>query len=196
MIKDAITNAENLHSKIPTSYFDHMQGGLSSQRIWHLLNNLASKSTSYLEVGTYMGSTLMAALYENPIYAVAIDNFCMKPTTRNHFFQNTKKLKFEFIEDDCFKVDTGKIKPIELYFFDGEHSFESQYKALVHFIPCMKEEFIYVCDDWTNSAVKEGTHKAIEDAKLTIVESYVLGDGKQKDREGWWCGLGIFKLRK
>lgn len=195
-IKQAIKDAENHKSKIPQSYFSHMQGGLASEKMWHLLNNLAAQAESYLEIGTYMGSTLMAALYDNNIKATAVDNFCMKPHTRNHFFQNTKGLNFTFIEQDCFKIDRSTIEPIDLYFFDGEHSYSSQYKALEYFLPVMKDVFVFVVDDWTNTPVKNGTMDAIRDLKLTILECEIRGDGKQKDKSGWWCGTGIFRLKK
>jgi predicted O-methyltransferase YrrM len=198
MIKEAIKKGEAHQSKIPQSYFDRMQGGLSSEKIYHTLNNLAASSTAYLEVGTYMGSTLLAATYGNDhLYKVAIDNFCMKPKTRNHFFQNVKDLEFQFIEKDCFKVSLKEIKkPIDLYFFDGEHSYEAQYNAIEYFLPVMADEFIYVVDDWSNGPVKKGTFDAIRENGLTIMDFEIRGDGKLKDKDGWWCGFAMFKLKK
>jgi hypothetical protein len=194
-IQQAIDRAAKLESKIPSHYISTLDG-LSSPKIWHLLNNLCAQADSYLEVGSYLGSTLKAALYENNVKAHAIDNFCMKARLRNHFFRNVKGLNFNFIEQDCFKVDPNNIKPIELYFFDGEHSYQSQYKAISHFLPAMKEEFVYVCDDWSQVDVRSGTMKAIEDSKLEVVESHQRGINDHKNKAEWWCGVAIFKLRK
>jgi hypothetical protein len=195
-IKKALAEAEAERSKIPGEYITRLTG-LSSPKVWHCLNNLCAQSDTYLEIGTYMGSSLMAALYNNTVEAYAVDNFCMKPTTRNHFFQNVKKLNFTFIEKDCFEIKPEEIKhPIELYFYDGEHSRQSQYNAIKHFLPMMKSEFVYVCDDWTNGPVKEGTMEAIKDCGLEVVEMEVRGDGKLKDKGGWWCGFAIIKLKK
>jgi hypothetical protein len=194
-ITQAFADAEQLKSKIPASYIDSLTG-LASPKVWHLLNNLCAQADSYLEIGTYMGSSLMAALYGNNTAATAVDNFCMKPHTRGHFFANVKHLKFTFIEQDCFTIDTRKIKPVDLYFDDGRHEYEDQYKALAHFLPAMKDEFVYICDDWNNSPVQEGTFKAIEDLGLDIVEMEERKNKLMKDKDGWWCGIVVFKLRK
>jgi hypothetical protein len=195
-IKQAFDDAEILKSKIPKEYIEKLTG-LASPKIWHLLNNLCAGSKSYLEIGTYMGSSLMAALYGNShVLATAVDNFCMKPKTRGHFFANVKDLKFTFIEKDCFTIDPVELNEIDLYFYDGEHSCESQYKALTHFMPAMKNEFIYVVDDWNNTPVQEGTFKAIEDLGLDILEMEDRKKKLMKDTAGWWCGIVVFKLAK
>lgn len=195
-IKQAFEDAENLKSKIPAEYIAKLTG-LSSSKVWHLLNNLAAQADSYLEIGTYMGSSLMAALYDNGhVSAFAVDNFCMKPHTRGHFFANTKHLEFTFIEQDAFTIKAEDIIPIELYFYDGEHSYDSQYKAIKHFLPAMAGEFVYICDDWNNSPVREGTFEAIKDCNLQIVEFHERKHTTMKDTREWWCGIAVFKLRK
>ena len=193
-IEQAIRNAEKHKSKITD--LATLTGGLGSPKVWHLLNNLGADSLVYLEIGAFMGASLMATMEGNNLEAYTCDDFRMKPTVKNHFFQNTKKLKFTFFEQDCFTIDRSKIKPVDFYFFDGEHTYDAQYKALTYFIDCMKDEFILVVDDWSNKPVKEGTFDAIRDLKLDIRECHILGDGSFKDRHGWWCGLGIFKLKK
>jgi hypothetical protein len=197
MINEALRKGEKLKSKLSANYIERLTG-LSSPKIWHTINNLAAGSTAYLEVGTYMGSTLMAATLANEhLYTVAVDNFCMKPKTRNHFFHNVKHINFKFIEQDCFTIDLKEIeKPIDLYFFDGEHTYEAQYKAIDYFLPAMADEFIYLCDDWTNKSVKDGTLDAIKDNNLKIVEMEVRGDGQLKNKDDWWCGFCIIKLKK
>jgi predicted O-methyltransferase YrrM len=197
MILEAINRAEKGKSKLSQAYIERLNG-LSSPKIWHTLNNLAANSTAYLEVGTYMGSTLMAATCANThLYTVAVDNFCMKPHTRNHFFHNVKHIDFKFIEDDCFSIDLKEIeKPIDLYFFDGEHTYEAQYNAIDYYLPAMADEFIFVVDDWTNAPVKNGTLDAIKKNNLQIIECQIRGEGKLKDKDGWWCGFASFKLKK
>lgn len=195
-MKNAFERAERLESKIPQEEISKLHG-LSSDKTWHLINNLASEAKNYLEIGTYLGSTLKAALYGNDhLKAYAMDNFCMKPHLKGHFFGNTKDLNFTFYEEDCFQFDLKKLPTIDLYFYDGEHSFESQYKALTYYYPVLADEFIYICDDWTNKPVKEGTMKAIQDLELNIVECEIRGDGKLKQAHEWWCGVAVFKLKK
>lgn len=194
-IQSAFERAERHESKIPREYIDKLTG-LSSPKIWHLLNNLCAQADGYLEIGTYMGSSLMAALYDNNVTATAVDNFCMKPKTRDHFFHNVKGLNFTFIEQDCFTIDPVNIPATDLYFYDGGHTYEDQYRAVVHFLPAMTREFVYVCDDWNNQHVREGTFAAIKDTKLEILEFHERKNTTLKDKEEWWCGISVFKFKK
>lgn len=193
MLKELIDRKQ---SKLTPEFLNTLTG-LSSSNIRHALNNLGAISTAYLEIGTYMGSTLLATTYGNThLKTYAIDNFCMKPKTRSHFFANVKGLNFKFIEQDCFKVRLKEIdKPIDLYFYDGEHSYQSQYKAIEYYLPAMANEFIYVCDDWTNEPVRDATMQAIIDLNLNIEEIEVRGQGQSKNPE-WWCGFAVIKLKK
>lgn len=195
-IQQAFSDAEQLKSKIPADYIEKLTG-LASPKVWHLLNNLCSQAENYLEIGTYMGSSLMAALYGNDhVSATAVDNFCMKPHTRGHFFNNTKNLKFKFIEADCFTIKFVTQSPFDLYFYDGRHDYEDQYKAITHFAPAMKSEFTFICDDWNNSHVREATFQGIKDSGLEIVEFHERRHITMKDKENWWCGISVFNLKK
>jgi len=195
-IKKAFELAEQGKSKL-TPEFISKQTGLSSPKIWHLLNNLCSDADTYFEIGTYLGSSLLAATYENNVKATAVDNFCMKPTLRNHFYQNVKHLKnLHFIEKDCFKIDVATLQKMDVYFFDGRHDYEDQYKALTHFIDAMKDEFIFIVDDYNNMPVQEATRQAIEDLKLNVLESEERTGIYSKDVKGWWCGIRCAKLSK
>lgn len=200
-IKTAIDQADKLSSKIDTQVMSELVG-LSSPRVRHLLNNLASQAKSYLEVGCYLGGTLRAALHKNEhLTSYAVDNFSMSPETRSQFFKNTDMLKFEFFEEDSFSLDVKKIKqPIELYFFDGCHSVDAQYKAVSHFLPSMADEFVMVIDDWDANKVRVGTHTAFIDYKIKPIEKYELkgasGESLEARENSWWGGLGCFKIRK
>lgn len=192
-LKEAFARAEKLESKIPAEYLKKLTG-LSSPKIWHLLNNLCSDAKVYFEVGTYMGSSLMAAVYDNDVKPVAVDNFCMKPKTRNHFFQNVKHMKnLQFIEQDAFTIDVKELPKIDVYFFDGGHEYEDQYRALTHFIDAMQNEFIFAVDDWNRETSQDATFKAIEDLKLEILD---MEERLCENKGDWWCGLATFKLKK
>jgi hypothetical protein len=190
----AIQDAENLSSKIDGTVMGELMG-LSAPKVRHLLNNLAAGSDTYLEVGCYLGGTLRAALHSNKLYSAAVDNFCLMPNKRQMFFDNTSMLEFDFFEEDCFAMDVRKIKkPIGLYFYDGEHSFESQYKALVYFYQILKDEFVYVCDDWAMKKIPNATFSAAKDLDLEIVENYnLLNSPGKKD---WWNGIGVVRFEK
>jgi hypothetical protein len=194
-ITQAIQDANRLKSKLPQSVISSMDG-LSSPKVWHLLNNLAGQAKTYLEVGLYKGSTLISALHGNDhLQAFGIDNFSMFPQKRQNFFYNTAayKDKFTLFEQNCWTVDLSKLPPIELFFYDGDHSFEAQYKAIEYFYPAMADEFTYVCDDWNMKKIPNATFSAAKAMNLEVVENYDLTCPQKGE---WWCGIGIVKFKK
>lgn len=198
-IQRAIDLADAHKSKLTEEYISKLVG-LSAPKVWHLLNNLCAQSDTYLEVGCFKGSTLLAALYENPVYAVALDNFSMA-ATREEFYNNTKDANFTFYEEDAFAFNVTKIeKPIKLYFYDGHHSGESHYSAISHFSQCLADEFVYVCDDWDLTRMKTVTFTVLRDLGYEILECYELAgktNGTEEERKAsWWGGIGIVKVRK
>jgi hypothetical protein len=195
-IKQAIDDANALKSKINDKTMKSLMG-LSSPKVRHLLNNLAAQSDTYLEIGSYLGGTLKAALCKNKhLYSVAIDNFSLMPNKRQMFFDNTRNLNFNFFEEDCFSMDITKIKKeIDLYFYDGEHSFESQYKALEYFYPILKDEFVYVCDDWAMKRIPNATFTAAKALGLKVVENYNLLNESEANKD-WWNGIGCIRFKK
>ena len=199
-IQKAISDADNLKSKITEEAMSQFEG-LSSPRVRHLLNNLASQAKSYLEVGVYLGGTLRAAMYGNSLYVAAVDNFSMDPGARDKFKENTKGLEFDFFDEDSFSMDITKIKkPIEVLFFDGNHSVESQYKAVHYYLPILADEYVFVVDDWDMNKVRVGTHTALRDYKLKVLEKHELkgasGASLEARQASWWGGLGCFKIKK
>jgi SAM-dependent methyltransferase len=199
-IKKCITDAEASKSKLTEEYISKLDG-LSSPKVWHLLNNLCSGASGYLEIGCFKGSTLLSALYNNPVYAFAIDNFSMSPKTMDEFFKNTDGADFEFYKGDCFTFNVKNIKkPIDLYFYDGDHSAEAQYNAITHFADALADEFIYVCDDWDLGKMKKCTFAAIKDLGYKIIECHELKGHKagtlEEKKDGFWEGLGIVRVKK
>ena len=42
-----------------------------------------------------------------------------------------------FIENDCFNVDVSTLSKFNIYMYDGNHTNESHYNALLHFYNCL-----------------------------------------------------------
>jgi len=186
--------------------------GFSGYRFRHMMNNICSLSAAnYLEVGTYKGSTLVSAVSGNEsslasIYA--IDNFSEFSTEtdpKHGLIQNIERFlpnaKINFYEEDCFKFDVKKLPKIDVFFYDGEHSEEAQYKAFVHFYPSFADTFIAVIDDWEQEGVRRGTRRAWEELDFDIVSSRAIIPGTRTNpfeapSAQWWNGTHIAVLRK
>jgi hypothetical protein len=176
--------------------------GMSSFKVRNFLNKLLEMPNSrYLEIGVFAGSTLYSALLKNsPEFVVAIDNFSSNLSNNQEaFLKNLSDVgvEFEFINSDCFLVkEKLNSKKFNIYFYDGDHSEQSQYQALKYFYDNLDNEFIYICDDWNWQDVKDGTYRAIKEQNISIIEEWQLPSNFNCDKENWWNGVWVSILRK
>jgi hypothetical protein len=197
-VVESITRAENFESKLNEEILS--LEGMSSRKVRHFLNNLVTDNDRYLEIGTWKGSTLISALYRNnPAYYLAIDNWTEFGGPKQDFFNNcTKFLGFtpNFIEGDCFNIDTTNINNISIYFYDGGHFEEDHYKSITYFYNCLAEYFTLIVDDWTDAGVRKGTRRAIKDTNINILFEQELPARFNGDTENWWNGLLVAYCKK
>ena len=216
-IEFSIANAANLQSKITNELLQIE--GMTGKMTKHFYNNLLElDEAKYLEIGCYKGSSTCSALYKNKAEFVCIDNWhdfflnelhngisSTPPIT--DFLNNIAMYKGEnklvFYNEDCFTIDVNKLGKFNIYMYDGDHTYESQYNALKYYIDNMDDVFIYVVDDWNDEPVRRGTFDAIRDLKLENMWNYEIrltNNNKHTPPDiahaTWWNGMYICILRK
>jgi hypothetical protein len=101
------------------------------------------------------------------------------------------------IEQDCFQIDlTLFSNPINLYFYDGDHTTLAQEKAFTYFNGIFDNIFIAVIDDWNFVGVPEGTYAAFAQLDYTILFETTLPARCVNDCDNWWNGIHIAVIRK
>jgi len=201
-LENSFKNAETNISKITQEIID--MEGMSGIKTRHLYNNLVDfKDSRYLEIGAYKGSSFCAALCDNSIKAVCIDNWSQFGGPKEEFTVNLDKFKgnndVTIIEEDCFKIDTSKLGKFNIYMYDGNHTQEAHYNSLMHFYPCMEEEFIFIVDDWNWQHVRRGVNDAIGDLNLKVIYEKIIFtslDNSTNPDSDWWNGCVVFILKK
>ena len=202
-VKDCISKAERHQSNITQSTLQIH--GMSSAKVRHLLNNICSKpDTRYLEVGCWKGSTLVSALQNNESkvdMAVAIDNFSEFGGPRAEFGTNCGRYLLtccKFFDADCFSLDPAKTcpKPINVYFYDGEHSYNSQKSAFTHYNSILDKYFIAIVDDWNWEQVSSGTRDAFKELSYQVLYEAILPARHNGDVEQWWNGFYVAVIKK
>lgn len=181
--------------------------GMSGLQTRHLYNNLGNLTgATYLEIGTYTGSTLISALYNNQIQAFGVDNFSEFGGPKEQCLHNLNTFVFgqswTLIETDFYKLthdimNSYKVPPIDIFMYDGFHTKECQYDGIVKMAQYFSKHCIIIVDDWNNEeTVVKPTYKALQDIHATIhfektcVCSEREGDGKQT----FWNGFGLFVI--
>ena len=206
-IETSFQNAENNISKI-TNDIINMEG-MSGTKTRHFYNNLLNiEDARYLEIGTWKGSTVCSAMYKNKAKVVCIDNWSEFGGPKNEFLINFKKFKGEndaiFIENDCYKVDILTLPKFNIYMYDGNHTNESHYNALLHYYNCLDDVFIFIVDDWNWKDVRDGTFNSIEKLKLNILYEIELrttddethAEWGSPEQRAWHNGIYVAILQK
>jgi hypothetical protein len=198
IINNAFENAEINVSKIISDIINI--DGMSGIKTRHFYNNLLNfEDARYLEIGTWKGSSVCSAMYENNAKVVCIDNWSEFNGPKNVFLENFNKYKgnndAQFIESDSFKVDVSTLPKFNIYLYDGDHSDKSHYNALIHFYNCLDNTFIFVVDDWNWINVRTQTYKSIDDLKLKILfqKEIII---PHVTKETWWNGIFVAILQK
>lgn len=201
-IEQSLRNTDKYVSGCDRSVF--LLDGMSGKKTRHFYNNICSlPGARYLEIGSWKGSTLCAALSNNTIECVAIDSHIQQDLRTNvaNYIGNNK---VRLVEADSWNVLPEELgMKFNIYMYDGDHERVSHRKALTHYAPAMDDTFIYIVDDWNDLRVRQGTMEGISQAKLSIDyqrEIFTSDDnthskvyGKDSD---WHNGIAIFVLHK
>lgn len=206
-IETSFENAERGVSKV-TSGILNMEG-MSGKKTRHFYNNLLNREDSrYLEIGTWKGSSVCSAMCGNKAKVVCIDNWSEFGGPKTEFLVNFNTYKGDndarFIEQDCYKVDISQFSKFNIYMYDGNHTQDSHYKALVHYYDCLDDMFVFIVDDWNWKAVRDGTYESFKKMNLTILYEREIRTtydnthpiwGSKKQRE-WHNGIYVAILQK
>jgi hypothetical protein len=193
---------------------DYSIPGLSSNRVRTLLNSICSdNSIKYLEVGAYLGSTFCAAIENNNIKSYAVDNWKtpdLKPfenklvfagiASIEDFKNNVSSTKsgstVKILNKTCLKLIDGDIEDkINFVFYDGDHEYNEQLKALNVIKDFVDSTFVLILDDANFEGVVSSANQFILDNNFKVLFERKLLN-KVEDPSMWWNGLYILVLQK
>ena len=107
--------------------------------------------------------------------------------------------EIRMINQDCFLFNKEGLKNINVYFYDGDHSEESQEKGLIYYNDILADTVIIIVDDWNAPNVRSGTRKAIKELNWKILKEWELPgqSGNWSANSGlYWNGLYVSVIQK
>jgi predicted O-methyltransferase YrrM len=169
----------------------------------NLAASLLEEGESYVEAGTYMGASLIAAARGNEgADVVAIDRFQFGPMTvegrdlpaasREALEANLERFDVEatILEGDALDVLRGDAlsgRRVGVFYYDAAHDYESQLEAFRLVERHLAEPALVLVDDsdWPE------VHKAIEDYLADQLRARKLVEipGSAAGRPWWWDGM-------
>ena len=156
--KEAVIPFHNIHLK-------HIPDLVSC----HLLNNLCSlPKASHLHIGLLAGDSFVAALYGNQTtltQQIGVDWFqeCAKDLLYRNCELFLNPSKYQFVNGDCFATDKKLFKkPVDIYFYDADHSPTGHQNAFLYYNDVLANTFIAVVDDWDCPWIRAATFRAFD----------------------------------
>jgi len=175
-------------------------GGLACENNLALLNlaaSLLNGGESYVEVGSYKGLSLVAAMLGNTGDFVGIDDFSMGDGSRDVLKANLRRYglsDYTILEGNAFELlRAGTLggRRVGVYYYDAAHDYESQLEALRLVEPYLVEGALMIVDDtdWRQVARAIRDYRASQPRVGLLVE---LG-GKDRGQPWWWEGVQVLR---
>jgi predicted O-methyltransferase YrrM len=178
-------------------------GGLARENNLALLNLAASlldEGESYVEVGSFKGLSLIAAMLGNTGDFVGIDNFSLGEGSRELLDGNLRRhglAGHTILEGDAFQLLRGGAlagRRVGVYYYDAAHDYRSQVRGLRLIEPHLADGALLIVDDtdWPQVA------RAMRDylARQPRAELLVSLDGKDRGQPWWWEGVQVLRWRE
>jgi len=168
--------SESLNWRTATIPHYHELSDLTKINFYHLLNNLCSlEGASHLHIGLLGADSFISALYGNQNLLnqqIGVDWFqeCPKTIFLANCEQYLDPEKYQVLESGCFDLDKSWIKdPIDIYFYDADHSLMGHEKAITYYNDVYADVFIAVIDDWDCPWIRGATFKAFTKLNYCIL---------------------------
>jgi predicted O-methyltransferase YrrM len=173
--------------------------GLTRENNLALLNLAASMvepGECYVEVGTYRGTSLIAAMVGNDdTEYVAVDNFSMGKGSRRELEANLKHFALEqptILEGDAFELIPGGAlgdRRVAVYYYDNGHKYEQQLDGLRMIEPWLADRALLIVDDTDWDEVARATRDYLELQPRARLLVWI--PGKDNGYPAWWEGVQV-----
>jgi len=168
--------------------------GLARENNLALLNlaaGLLGSGESYVEVGSYRGTSLVAAMLGNDGEFVAIDDFSFDKATPEGLETSLERFGLDgatILAGDAFELlERGALegRSVGVYYYDAAHDYESQLRGLRLVEPYLAREAVLIVDDSDWDEVRRATADYLAGQSQARLAFDIPGS------EGWWEGMEV-----
>lgn len=181
--------------------------GFSTATMRRMFRNICGvKGLRYLEIGAYFGGTACGAINKPGNECFIVEDFSqpfgeagvelgLKENLKVCASYTDGKANYTLLEQDAFDVVKPLPKNIDVYFYDGEHSYENQKRAMTHFFENMNDLYIQIVDDYAWESVHTGTQDGLKSLPITKLYEFSV-QPPANDDPIWHNGIYVAVLRK
>ena len=170
--------------------------GLACENNLALVNlaaSLVEAGESYVEIGTFRGTSLVSAMLGNDGDFVAIDDFSFRDGTREQLEANLRRFDLEpptILAGDAFELVPGGAlegRRAGVYYYDNGHEYEQQLEALRMIEPHLADRALVLVDDSDWPRVSEATRVWLDEQPRAELLLDIAGD--DRGNPAWWKGM-------
>jgi predicted O-methyltransferase YrrM len=175
-------------------------GGMATENKLALLNLAASflePGEIYLELGTYLGTSVIGAALGNSGTFIAVDNYSQFDGPEDRCRENIRRYApdlVKLVNCDAWEFLESLHEPVGVYFYDAGHTFADQWRALQYIEPHLGDEAIVVIDDASHWPVRRAnlgfTKHRPQFERVKYFASPVNGEPR------WWNGVDVYRYRR
>jgi protein O-GlcNAc transferase len=161
----------------------------------HLAAGHLAPGESYVEVGSFRGTSLIAAMLDNNGDFVAIDDFSMRDASRAQLETNVARFGLtgaKIVQGDAFEIlrsDALKDRSVGVYYYDAAHTYEQQLDGLLLAEPHLADEALLIVDDTDWDFVGRAVADYLQ--MQPKAESLIEIGGKDAGAPAWWEGVHV-----
>jgi Methyltransferase domain len=135
---------------------------LANAYLIHEITKFLDPGEAYLNVGVWQGFTFLAGVINRECISIGVDNFSAFGGPREQFLANFEPLRHSntsFFDMDYVEYLTQRHdgRKIGFYFYDGEHSYKNQLRALEIAEPFFAPNAIILVDDTNTKPARQAT---------------------------------------
>jgi protein O-GlcNAc transferase len=172
--------------------------GLARENNLALLNLAASllePGESYVEVGVWNATSLIAAMVGNEGDFVGIDDFSFRDASPEQVQRNLERFGLEgatILEGDAFAlIPSGALgeRRVAVYYYDAGHEYKQQLEGLRMIEPYLAERALLIVDDTDWEQVEAATRDYLKHQPRARLLVWI--PGKSKGFPAWWEGVQV-----
>jgi predicted O-methyltransferase YrrM len=171
--------------------------GLARENNLALLNLAASllpEGESYVEIGTFRGTSLISAMLGNEGKEfVGIDDFSFRDGSVEELEANLRRFGLDrptILVGDAFELVPGgelEGRRIGVYYYDNGHEYAQQLEALRMIEPYLADHALVIVDDSDWERVSEATRVWLDEQPRAELLLDIPGD--DRGNPAWWQGM-------
>lgn len=177
---------------------------MSRPRVYAIINacvNAMEPGELYVEVGTYQGGSLIAALQGNSARAIAVDSFGEFSKTNSllithnnlRAFAVDERVSFHNMNFEDFFAGCLPTLKIQIYNYDGQHDYAGQLAGLEAGWKFLQSGSLVIVDDYCYPEVASAVHDFVHNHPAQIKFQFVMLPEKGLDVI-WWNGVVVLRV--